>query len=78
MPGIQFQEDTLNAPELHEDGQDFTGKLVSWGFASTRRKAEYLLIAVAILALTGAFFAYEKSKPPEIRIAPGTIFPAPN
>ena len=39
-------------------GADFTGKLIKWGFVSTRQEAQYALIGVAIVVLVLAYVLY--------------------
>jgi hypothetical protein len=53
MADIQFETNPneFGVPPQEEGGWDLTGQIVSLGLAKTREQAEYVLIAVGVLAL---------------------------
>lgn len=57
MNNIQFDtpDNEFGQPQREAAGFDLTGKLIAWGLVSSRKEAQYVLIAVAVLALVGAF-----------------------
>ena len=59
-PQIRFETDPneFGRPPQAPAGTDITGKLMEWGVASTRQQAEYVLIAVAVVAIILAWFLY--------------------
>jgi hypothetical protein len=63
MADLQFdnQGNEFGRPPVGQPGMDFTGKLISWGFVSSRKEAEYVLIAVAVLCLIAAYFVYQSA-----------------
>jgi len=63
MADLQFdnQGNEFGQPPVAEPGMDVTGKLVSWGFASSRKEAEYVLIVIAVLCLAAAYFVYKSA-----------------
>lgn len=67
--GVRFenQGEEFGAPPQRQGGFDLTGKLVEWGLASSAEQAQYVLIAVGVLALLVAgylFFSSGASTPP--------------
>jgi len=67
---MQFNDsaDEFGTPPTQSAGTDITGKLVTWGLASNRQQAEYILMAVGAVALLAAlyfmFFGGSSSAPP--------------
>ena len=58
MGDVQFDQDNANefgAPPTSA-GTGMTARLIKWGFVSTEAEAQYVLIAVAVVALVLAFF----------------------
>ena len=51
--GVQFSSegDDYGAAPQRSEGFDLTGKLVNWGLVSSREEAQYVLIAVAVIAI---------------------------
>ena len=69
MTDLQFndQQDEFGRPPQASAGTDFTGKLVSWGLASNRQQAEYIMMGLAVLVVLIAgyfFFSGGESSPP--------------
>jgi hypothetical protein len=64
MPEQQIKFDTpadeFGRPPQQSAGSDITGKLIQWGFVSTRQEAQYALVGVAVVALILAYFLYGK------------------
>lgn len=56
--GMRFEDqgDEFGAPPERSGGFDLSGKLVAWGLVSSRQEAQYVLIAIAVLAFVGAAF----------------------
>lgn len=57
MSNVQFdsdQTDEFGRPPVR-GGSDLTGKLIKMGIAKDRKQAEYVLIAIGILALLAAY-----------------------
>jgi len=63
MADLQFdnQANEFGRPPVSDPGVDFTGKLIRWGFVSSRKEAEYALIAIAVLCLVAAYFVYKSA-----------------
>lgn len=60
MSDVQFNEDQaeeFGRPPARSGG-DLTGKLIKWGFVSTRQEAEYVMIGIGIAVAVLAFFVY--------------------
>ena len=53
MGELRFDSDQQNefVRPIQQSGFDLTGRIVAWGLAKNRRQAEYVLIAVVVLAL---------------------------
>lgn len=60
MNDMQFDNSSneFGTPVQEKPGTDITGKLIKWGLVSTRQEAEYVLMAIGIIALVGSFFMY--------------------
>ncbi len=61
MSDMQFnteQQNEFGRPPEVSSGTDWTAKIISWGLASNRQQAEYVMIGIAVLALVLAFFLY--------------------
>lgn len=58
MAEMQFDmnPNEFGRPPVQDRGFDIASKLVAWGLVSSRKEAEYVLIAVAVIALVGAFY----------------------
>jgi hypothetical protein len=70
--GVRFNEgDDYGAPPQRSEGFDLTGKLVSWGLVSSREQAQYVLIAVAVIAVLVAGYFFMGS------ISGGSVPPPP-
>ena len=73
--GVQFdnQGDEYGRPPQRSSGFDLTGKIVQWGLVRSRDEAQYVLIAVAVVALLVAgFFVFHSggsSVPPPPPVA---------
>lgn len=51
-------DDEFGRPPQQSLGADITGKLIAWGFVSSRQEAQYVLAGIAALALIAAYFIY--------------------
>ncbi len=58
---FENQGEEFGTPPERSAGFDLSGKLMSWGLVSSRQEAQYVLIAIAVLALIGTFFALRGS-----------------
>lgn len=63
MTDMQFETNPneFGRPPVQGKGFDLTGKLIGWGLVSSRKEAEYVLIAVAVVALLAAFYFFTSS-----------------
>lgn len=63
MSDMQFETDNANefGRPAEAGGLDLTGKLITWGLVSTRKEAEYVMIALAVVIAIIAFFVYRSS-----------------
>ena len=60
--GVRFenQGEEFGRPPQEKEGFDILGKLVSWGLVSNRAEAQYVLMAVIVVALLIAvYFLYQ-------------------
>ncbi len=69
MTDMQFNDSSneFGTPPASKNGSDISDKLIAWGFVSSRKEAEYVLIAVAVLSLIVAYFVLQSggsSAPP--------------
>ena len=76
---VRFDSDSQNefgAPPQREGGMDIVGGLVSAGLVKSRQEAQYVLVAIAVLALVvGAYFFFHSfgggsAPPPPPNMAP--------
>lgn len=62
MSEMQFnteQENEFGRPPQVSESASWSAKLVSWGLASNRQQAEYIMIAAVVLAaLIAAYFIF--------------------
>lgn len=62
MPDQQIKFDTpadeFGRPPQQSMGADLTGKLIKWGFVSSRQEAQYVLGGIAVVAIILAIFLY--------------------
>ena len=61
MSEMRFQEDQANEfgrPPVASGGFDISGKLITWGIASSRQQAEYILIAIGGIIFVIAVFVF--------------------
>ena len=60
MSDLQFDtgQNEFGRPPEQASSFDLSGKLIQWGLVSNKQEASYVLIAVAVLALIGAYFLY--------------------
>ena len=74
---VQFQSDNANefGRPRKESGFDLTGSLVRAGLVSSRDEAQYVLIAIAVLAVVGAGFFFFRSGGSSVPTQP--VFAAP-
>lgn len=77
--GVRFenQGDEYGGPPARSQGFDLTGKLVQWGLVKSPQEAQYVLLAIAVLAfvIAGYFFIGQFSSssappPPPPNLAP--------
>lgn len=63
MSDIRFEspDDEFGPHSRQGGGLDIGAMLIRWGVASDRRKAEYILIGIAVSALVLGFFVYRVS-----------------
>lgn len=60
MNDLRFdtEQNEFGTPTHSDGGLDLAGRMVSWGFASDRRQAEYVLLTIVVIAIIASFFAY--------------------
>lgn len=63
MSDLQFNTgtDDFARPAAPASSFDLAGKLVEWGFVSSRQEASYVLIAVVVLILLGSIFFFRSN-----------------
>jgi len=72
MSDLKFDNsiDEFGRPPQMKNGFDPSGKLVEWGFVESHREAQYVLIAVGVLALIVAFFIMSRGGTPPPPLLP--------
>lgn len=55
---FEDQQNEFGRPPAPPVGFDISGRLVTWGIASSRQQAEYILAAIGVLVLAIAIFVY--------------------
>ncbi len=58
MSDMQFNDsgNEFGAPPAQSSGSGITDKLIAWGFVSSRKEAEYVLIGLIVLLAIVAYF----------------------